>query len=41
MGHPLGHHLPLLGGVALTTVIPGGKAIERPFALMVDACVSM
>ena len=28
-------------GVAPTTVIPGGKAIERLFALMVDACVSM
>ena len=25
-------------GVALTTVIPGGKAIERPFALTVDEC---
>ena len=29
--------LPFLG-VALTTVIPGGKAIERLFALTVDAC---
>ena len=25
-------------GVALTTGIPGGKAIERPFALTVDEC---
>jgi len=30
---------PLVFRVALTTVIPGGKAIERLFALTVDACV--
>ena len=28
-------------GVAPSTVIPGGKAIERFFTLMVDACVSV
>ena len=28
MVHPSVHHLPLLGEVALTTVIPGGKAIR-------------
>ena len=32
---------PPCGEVALTTVIPGGKAIERPFALTVDGCLSM
>ena len=30
---------PPCGEVALTTVIPGGKAIERPCALMVDECL--
>jgi len=32
---------PPRSGVAPTPVIPGGKAIERLFALMVDACVSV
>ena len=27
-----------LFGVAPSTVIPGGKAMERPFALMVGEC---
>ena len=30
---------PPCGEVALTTVIPGGKAIERPCAFMVDECL--
>ena len=32
---------PPRSGVAPTPVIPGGKAIEHPFELMVDACVSV
>ena len=32
------HHLPSPAGVALTTVIPGGKANERFFALTVGVC---
>ena len=32
------HHLPSPSGVAPSAVIPGGKAIERPFALTVDEC---
>ena len=39
--HENPHHLPSPSGVAPSTVIPGGKAIERLFALMVDECVSM
>ena len=39
--HVNSHHLPSPPGVAPSTVIPGGKAIERPFALTLDACVSM
>ena len=30
---------PPCGEVALSTVIPGGKAMERPCALMVDECL--
>ena len=42
MAHPKAHHLPPpFFGVAPSTVIPGGKAIERLFALTVDECVSM
>ena len=36
--HENSPHLPSPEGVALTTVIPGGKAIERFFALTVDEC---
>ena len=41
MAHPKGHHFPPRFRVALTTVIPGGKAIERLVALTVDACGPM
>ena len=41
VGTPFAPLCPPCGEVALTTVIPGGKAIERAFALMVDECVSM
>ena len=40
MVHPSVHHLPLpFGGVAPSTVIPGGKASRRAFALMEDECL--
>ena len=32
---------PPLAGFAPSTAIPGGKAIQRLFPLMVDECVSM
>jgi len=41
MVHAKVHHFPSVFGVAPSTVIPGGKAIERFFALMVDECVSV
>ena len=41
MVHAKVHHLPSLWGGAPSSGIPGGKAIERPFELMVDGCVSM
>ena len=40
MVHPSVHHLPLpFGGVAPSTVIPGGKASRRAFALVEDECL--
>ena len=36
--HENSHRLPSPAGVAPSTVIPGGKAIERLIALTVDAC---
>ncbi len=40
-GQASGHLSALVFGVAPSTVIPGGKAIEHFFALTVAACVSM
>ena len=39
--HQNSHHSPLPGGGRSLHSDPGGKAIERLFALMVDGCVSV
>ena len=39
MVHAKIHHLPAPAGVAPSTVIPGGKASGRAFALMEDECL--
>ena len=39
MVHAKIHHLPSPSGVAPSTVIPGGKASRRAFALMEDECL--
>jgi len=41
MVHAKVHHFPPVSGVAPSAVIPGGKAIERLLALMVDECGSV